>query len=177
GRDGLRGRAEHRRAPDQGAFSSDLAGGPAGEPRARRHHHQGSPELSGGVGSAVDRQTMRNAGTHESLVVVDFGSQVTQLIARRVRELGVFAEIVPCDRALERIEALEPKGIILSGGPSSIYDDGSPRLDPAVLERGIPMLGICYGLYVIVDGLGGEVAPAQSREYGAATLDVLEAAG
>jgi GMP synthase (glutamine-hydrolysing) len=114
---------------------------------------------------------------HESLVVVDFGSQVTQLIARRVRELGVFAEIVPCDRALERIEALAPKGIILSGGPSSIYDEGAPRLDPAVLARGVPVLGICYGLYVICDALGGEVAPARSREYGAATLDVSESAG
>ena len=114
---------------------------------------------------------------HESLVVVDFGSQVTQLIARRVRELGVFAEIVPCDRALERIEALEPKGIILSGGPSSIYEEGAPRLDPAVLARGVPVLGICYGLYVIVDSLGGQVATARSREYGAATLDVLESSG
>jgi GMP synthase (glutamine-hydrolysing) len=114
---------------------------------------------------------------HETLLVVDFGSQVTQLIARRVRELGVFAEIVPCDRALERIEALEPKGIILSGGPSSIYDEGAPRLDPAVLERGVPLLGICYGLYVVCAGLGGDVVPAKSREYGAASLEVLESAG
>jgi GMP synthase (glutamine-hydrolysing) len=114
---------------------------------------------------------------HETLVVVDFGSQVTQLIARRVRELGVFAEIVPCDRARERIESLDPRGIILSGGPSSIYADGAPALDPVVLERGVPVLGICYGLYVVCAALGGEVAQAKSREYGSATLDVLESAG
>jgi len=114
---------------------------------------------------------------HESLVVVDFGSQVTQLIARRVRELGVFAEIVPCDRVtahLDRAKAEnhEVKGIILSGGPSSIYDDLAPSLDPSVLHRGIPVLGICYGLYCLVHALGGEVVAAAEREYGAAALRV-----
>ena len=119
---------------------------------------------------------------HESLVVVDFGSQVTQLIARRVRELGVFAEIVPCDRVTAYLDRArednhEVKGIILSGGPSSIYDDLAPALDPSVLHRGIPVLGICYGLYCIVQALGGEVVAATEREYGAATLRVITPLG
>jgi len=119
---------------------------------------------------------------HESLVVVDFGSQVTQLIARRVRELGVYAEIVPFDRVLAHLDRApsqghEVKGIILSGGPSSIYDDQAPALAPEVLQRDIPVLGICYGLYCIVQGLGGQVVPAREREYGGAILRVLRAEG
>ncbi|MCA9651366.1 MAG: glutamine-hydrolyzing GMP synthase [Myxococcales bacterium] len=114
---------------------------------------------------------------HENLIVVDFGSQVTQLIARRVRELGVYAEILPCDAPLSRIAGENPKGIILSGGPSSIYEDGAPRLDPAVLQLGVPVLGICYGLYVLVDGLGGRVEKSARHEYGAAEVEVREAVG
>lgn len=114
---------------------------------------------------------------HQTLVVLDFGSQVTQLIARRVRELGVFAEILPFDAELDRIQGKEPMGIILSGGPSSIYDDGAPRLDPKLLELGVPMLGICYGLYMLVDALGGEVVAATEREFGAATMHVDASAG
>lgn len=114
---------------------------------------------------------------HETLVVVDFGSQVTQLIARRIRELGVYAEIVPFDKAVERVDALQPKGIILSGGPSSIYAEYAPRIDAALFERDIPMLGICYGLYMLVDGLGGEVVEASRREYGAAALQISKAEG
>lgn len=114
---------------------------------------------------------------HEVLVVVDFGSQVTQLIARRVRELGVYAEIVPCNHAVARLEQLQPKGIVLSGGPSSIYDDHAPPFDPAILAFGVPTLGICYGLYCLVNQLGGQVTPATEREYGAAVLEVLEPAG
>lgn len=114
---------------------------------------------------------------HQTLIVVDFGSQVTQLIARVVREQGVYAEIVPFHKALERIEATKPLGIVLSGGPSSIYDEHSPKLDPAVLQTGVPVLGICYGLYVMVDGLGGTVSEAREREYGGATLFVEEGSG
>ena len=114
---------------------------------------------------------------HQTLIVVDFGSQVTQLIARCVREQGVYAEIVPFHKAHERIEATEPLGIVLSGGPSSIYDEHSPKLDPRVLEAGVPVLGICYGLYVMVHGLGGTVVPAKEREYGAAKLHVERASG
>jgi GMP synthase (glutamine-hydrolysing) len=114
---------------------------------------------------------------HESLIVVDFGSQVTQLIARRVRELGVYAEIVPFQHAMKRARELKPRGVILSGGPSSIYDSGAPQLDRELLEIGVPVLGICYGLYTIVAGLGGKVVAATGREYGAATVRVHEAVG
>jgi len=114
---------------------------------------------------------------HQTLIVLDFGSQVTQLIARRVRELGVYAEILPFHTPVEQLRARDPRAIILSGGPSSLYDDGAPGLDPAVLELGIPTLGICYGLYLIVAGMGGTVVPATRREFGAANLAVERAEG
>jgi GMP synthase (glutamine-hydrolysing) len=114
---------------------------------------------------------------HQTLVVLDFGSQVTQLIARRVRELGVYAEILPYHTSAEDLAARAPRAIILSGGPSSLYDEGAPQLDPAVLELGVPVLGICYGLYLIVNGSGGQVAKATHREYGPALLDVAAAEG
>ncbi len=114
---------------------------------------------------------------HETLVVLDFGSQVTQLIARRVRELGVYAEILPFDIPLAELEARRPKGVILSGGPSSIYDPGAPILDPRVLQLGVPILGICYGLYAMVAGLGGKVGSAREREYGHAMITVDLPAG
>ncbi len=114
---------------------------------------------------------------HQTLIVLDFGSQVTQLIARRVRELGVFAEILPYHTPAATLAARDPRAIILSGGPSSLYDEGAPQIDPAVLQMGVPVLGICYGLYVIAAGLGGEVLPAKHREYGAADLRVDHAEG
>ena len=110
--------------------------------------------------------------SHQTLIVLDFGSQVTQLIARRVRELGVFAEILPYHTPAAQLAARDPRAIILSGGPSSLYDEGAPQLDPAVLQLGVPVLGICYGLYLLVAMLGGEVIAAKEREYGAATLQV-----
>jgi GMP synthase (glutamine-hydrolysing) len=114
---------------------------------------------------------------HETLIVLDFGSQVTQLIARRVRELGVYAEIHPCTLDIERLRELAPLGVILSGGPSSTYEEGAPGLDPQVLELGVPVLGICYGLHLMVRSLGGEVIPAAQREYGAATITIEESVG
>ncbi len=114
---------------------------------------------------------------HETLIVIDFGSQVTQLIARRVRELGVYAEILPCDAPIERIRAKSPKGIVLSGGPASIYDEHAPRIDPAVFDLGVPVLGICYGLYMLVDALGGTVEGSHAHEYGPATLQVEQSKG
>jgi len=114
---------------------------------------------------------------HEKLVVLDFGSQVTQLIARRIRELGVYAEILPYDVGIDRLREESPLGLILSGGPSSIYDEGAPRLDPAVLDLGVPVMGICYGMFAMVAALGGEVAPAKVREFGDAEISIDEAAG
>ncbi|TPV95598.1 MAG: glutamine-hydrolyzing GMP synthase [Myxococcales bacterium FL481] len=115
--------------------------------------------------------------SHQSIVVLDFGSQVTQLIARRIRELGVYAEILPYDADLAQVRAKAPVGLVLSGGPSSIYDDGAPQLDPAILKLGVPALGICYGMYVMVEGLGGKVVPASRREFGAAEIHIDESAG
>ena len=115
--------------------------------------------------------------SHEKLVVLDFGSQVTQLIARRVRELGVYAEILPYDVGVEYLKKEAPLGLILSGGPSSIYDEGAPELDPAVLELGVPVLGICYGMFAMVSAIGGKVAPAKVREFGDAQLVIDDAVG
>ena len=107
----------------------------------------------------------------DSVVVIDFGSQYSQLITRRVRELGVYSELLPHDVSWERVAALHPKGIILSGGPSSVYDAGAPQLPGWVLESGLPVLGICYGLQLLARAHGGVVAPASHREYGPATIE------
>lgn len=115
--------------------------------------------------------------SHQTLIVLDFGSQVTQLIARRVRELGVYAEIHPFDVDLESIREKKPIGIILSGGPSSVYAEGAPDMNPEFLALGVPVLGICYGLYALVTKLGGEVKGAQGREFGHAMIDVVEGVG
>jgi GMP synthase (glutamine-hydrolysing) len=110
----------------------------------------------------------------ERVLVLDFGSQYAQLIARRVREQHVYCEIVRHDVTADRIRALNPKGIILSGGPSSVYEQGAPRCDPAVFSLGIPVLGICYGMQLACDALGGQVGRAQAREYGRADCEVLD---
>src|SRR6201984_1733556 len=102
------------------------------------------------------------------IVVLDFGGQYTQLIARRIREQQVFSAILPCTASLEGIRAYEPAGIVLSGGPSSVYDKDAPVCDPAVLSAQIPVLGICYGMQWIAKTLGGKVEPAGRREYGRA---------
>ena len=111
----------------------------------------------------------------ERVLVLDFGSQYAQLIARRVREQHVYCEIVRHDLTAERIQALAPKGIILSGGPSSVYETGAPRCDPGIFKLGIPVLGICYGMQLACDALGGQVGRAQAREYGRASCEVIEA--
>jgi GMP synthase (glutamine-hydrolysing) len=102
----------------------------------------------------------------EKILILDFGSQYTQLIARRVRELRVYCEIHPFLMPLEQIRQFAPQGIILSGSPSSVYQKGSPTLDPEVLDLGVPVLGICYGLHLLSHLLGGQVEPAAHREYG-----------
>jgi GMP synthase (glutamine-hydrolysing) len=108
-----------------------------------------------------------------TIVILDFGSQYTQLIARRIREFNVFSVVLPCTVSLEKVRALAPKGVILSGGPSSVYDADAPKADRAVLEMGVPVLGICYGLQFITHHLGGRVEPAPAREYGHAQVNVV----
>ena len=107
------------------------------------------------------------------VVVLDFGGQYTQLIARRIREQQVFSSILPCTTSVEDIRKLEPAGIILSGGPSSVYDADAPKCDAGVLKLGVPVLGICYGMQWIAKTLGGNVQKAERREYGRAHLRVM----
>ena len=108
-----------------------------------------------------------------TIVILDFGSQYTQLIARRIREFNVFSVVLPCTASLARIQALAPLGLILSGGPSSVYDPHAPAADPAILTLALPILGICYGLQFITHHLGGVVEPAASREYGHAQVELI----
>jgi GMP synthase (glutamine-hydrolysing) len=111
----------------------------------------------------------------ERILIVDFGSQVTQLIARRVRESGVYCEIHPFQSATKAdVEAFQPKGLILSGGPCSVTDDGAPRADPALFDMGLPVLGICYGQQTMVAQTGGKVEGSDHREFGRAYVDVTE---
>jgi GMP synthase (glutamine-hydrolysing) len=108
----------------------------------------------------------------QTIVILDFGSQYTQLIARRIREQNVFSVVLPCTAPLEEIKALQPVGIILSGGPSSVYDADAPPADPAILTLDVPALGVCYGLHYIVHHLGGKVRSAPRREYGHAEVTI-----
>ena len=112
--------------------------------------------------------------SHERIIILDFGSQYTQLIARRIREAGVYCEILPFNTPVSEIKFRQPKGLILSGGPSSVYDENAPRSEkPLVDESNCPVLGICYGLQLMAHQLGGEVQPSSSREYGYARLTVV----
>lgn len=110
---------------------------------------------------------------HDKVLIVDFGSQVTQLIARRVREAGVYCEIVPVQRAGRAFAELAPKAVILSGGPASVHDKGSPRVPDALFAAGVPILGICYGQQAMAAQLGGKVAAGHNREFGRAEVEVL----
>ena len=114
---------------------------------------------------------MRNPST-STIAILDFGSQYTQLIARRIRELDVFSVVLPCTTPLADVLALKPRGIVLSGGPSSVYDAQAPEADPAVLQTGLPLLGICYGLQFMTHHLGGRVVPGTAHEYGHAEVEV-----
>jgi GMP synthase (glutamine-hydrolysing) len=108
-----------------------------------------------------------------SIVVLDFGAQYSQLIARRIREQNVFSAVLPCTASLEEIRSYSPAGVVLSGGPCSVYDTDAPNCDPRVFELGIPVLGICYGLQLMVHALGGRVRSASKREYGQAMVEVV----
>ncbi len=114
------------------------------------------------------------APEHDKVLIVDFGSQVTQLIARRVREAGVYSEIVPFDKAEAAIKAVKPKAIILSGGPASVHEAGTPRVDKAILDANVPVLGICYGEQALVAALGGTVEGGHDREFGRAELEIVD---
>jgi GMP synthase (glutamine-hydrolysing) len=111
---------------------------------------------------------------HDKVLIVDFGSQVTQLIARRVREAGVYCEIAPAQSAAEAFAALAPKAVILSGGPASVHDEGAPRAPYALFRAGVPVLGICYGQQAMAAQLGGKVAAGHKREFGRAEVEVLQ---
>ncbi|MDQ1506593.1 MAG: hypothetical protein QOD57_4320, partial [Actinomycetota bacterium] len=108
------------------------------------------------------------------ILVVDFGAQYAQLIARRVREANVYSEIVPRDMPVAEMLARKPKGIIFSGGPSSVHVEGAPRIDASIYESGVPLLGICYGCQLIAQQLGGEVRRTGTGEYGRTELNVID---
>lgn len=110
--------------------------------------------------------------THETLLILDYGSQYTQLIARRIRELHVYCEIFPWDAAPQILDGLQPKGFLLSGGPASVYDLDAPTIPSYVLQSGLPILGICYGMQALTHALGGQVAPSHEREYGLAQIEI-----
>ncbi|WP_059049712.1 glutamine-hydrolyzing GMP synthase [Paenibacillus senegalimassiliensis] len=111
---------------------------------------------------------------NEMIVVLDFGGQYNQLIARRIRDLGVYSELLPYNTSVERLREISPKGIVFSGGPSSVYAEDAPRIDPGVYELGVPIFGICYGMQLMAHQLGGKVERAEKREYGKADVDFTE---
>src|SRR3954470_12913631 len=110
----------------------------------------------------------------DEVLVLDFGGQYSQLIARRVRECGVFSELLPHTADVDEIKRRQPRGLILSGGPASVYADGAPKLRAELLELGIPVLGICYGMQAMVLNLGGRVESASVGEFGRSRLQVTE---
>src|SRR5689334_17953996 len=119
-----------------------------------------------------DPAVIKSHVIHQTIVVLDFGSQYTQLIARRLRELSVYSEIVPFNTPAAALRAKNPAGIILSGGPSSVYDEGAPKCDLALLDLDTPVLGICYGMQLMTLTLGGQVRRSGHREFGHAMVTV-----
>ncbi|CCF85347.1 GMP synthase (glutamine-hydrolyzing) (Glutamine amidotransferase) (GMP synthetase) [Nitrolancea hollandica Lb] len=135
--------------------------------------NDGPPSMTQQTARPAQRTHVSSPGEYgESIAVLDFGSQYSQLIARRIREANVYCELLPHDTAREAVERLRPKGIILSGGPASVYEPGAPPLPDWVLESGLPVLGICYGMQLLAQAFGGRVAPATEREYGPATIEL-----
>jgi GMP synthase (glutamine-hydrolysing) len=132
--------------------------------------------MSSGAKMQQEQQTKPNS-ERGGVVVLDFGGQYTQLIARRIREQQVFSSILPCTTGIEEIRKLEPSGLVLSGGPSSVYDPEAPKCDSGVLSLGVPVLGICYGMQWLTYTLGGKVERAERREYGSAVLNLQNGQG
>jgi GMP synthase (glutamine-hydrolysing) len=149
----------------------------AEKPTSRRVRASGDVEVSTYLEIAREKIGESPAGRTpavpvppEAVVVIDFGSQFSMLIARRVRECRVYCELVPPDTAWEKIEKLKPRGVILSGGPASVYEIGAPTIPTWVFEKNLPILGICYGMQAMAHQLGGKVAPSDKREYGHAVV-------
>src|SRR5215510_11691066 len=111
----------------------------------------------------------------ETILILDFGGQYTQLIGRRIRETNVYTEIVPFNTPIEKLKAMQPKGLILGGGPASVYETDAPICDPGIFNLEVPVLGICYGMQVVGKQLGGRVEPAKHREYGSRELSSVKA--
>ena len=142
-------------------------------PRGRRVATSDDLEVSAYLEIAEGRPSEAESdpqSVNEGIIVIDFGSQYSHLIARRIRELKVYSEIVTSSSTWETVSHINPKGVILSGGPASVYDPGAPRIPHWVFERELPVLGICYGMQALVHQLGGEVVPGQAQEYGSAVL-------
>ncbi len=142
-------------------------------PRGRRVATSDDLEVSAYLEIAEGRASESESETqsvNEGIVVIDFGSQYSHLIARRIRDLKVYSEIFTASSTWETVRHINPKGVILSGGPASVYDPGAPRIPDWVFERDLPVLGICYGMQALVHQLGGEVVPGQAQEYGSAVL-------
>ena len=122
----------------------------------------------------ISPQPSDQSTAQRPVLVVDFGAQYAQLIARRVREASVYSEIVPHSITAAEVEAKNPIGMVLSGGPSSVYADGAPAFDPAIFDLGVPILGICYGFQVMATTLGGEVSHTGAREYGSTPVTISD---
>ncbi|MBF8299617.1 MAG: synthase, partial [Dehalococcoidia bacterium] len=131
---------------------------------------QGKNSQVPGADAYSNAPTEHLPSARETVVVLDFGSQYSMLIARRIREARVYCEIVPHNTPWEAIAHLRPKGFVLSGGPASVYEAGAPQAPSYVFERGVPVLGICYGMQLMAHQLGGEVVPGSKREYGHAVV-------
>jgi GMP synthase (glutamine-hydrolysing) len=147
------------------------AGSPSAPPRSSDLEVAGS---SLPAEQPVEELALEREVANDEVVVLDYGGQYSQLIARRVRELGVFSELLPHHVGVDEVRRRAPRGLILSGGPASVYAPGAPRLDPELLELGIPVLGICYGMQALVLTLGGRVEGAEVGEFGRSSLTVSE---
>jgi GMP synthase (glutamine-hydrolysing) len=186
--------AEADQDPSAGEAAGAAAGGPPEEQRPGKTIHGEAADAGHRVlapddaeveayletalkAPAPDRSGDDRPAEPDTVVVLDFGSQFAQLIARRVRELNVYSELLPHDTPWSELERRRPKAIILSGSPNSVYDDGAPRPDPAVWRGRIPVLGICYGAQLMAHELGGDVLPAARREYGPATVTITDEDG
>jgi GMP synthase (glutamine-hydrolysing) len=145
-----------------------------GDERPQREH---SPEIVTERAAGVGAPEAGEAPAHEEVLVLDFGGQYSQLIARRIRECGVFAELLPYDTDPERIRARKPRALVLSGGPASVYAPGAPEFPTELLDLGAPVLGICYGMQAMVRSLGGRVEAADAGEFGRTDLALLDGGG